>query len=330
MKTGDRGCGDLIERLQAGALAHRRPQKRRGCPDEDRLRLLLPGQVEPEEAEKLLTHAAECDWCGTVLREAAQDLSEPPKLAERITKRKRTGDKPWLAILRWSPAAGLAVAAGVLASLFFQMGWLGGVPGAQRLTCRAYAEHRESPMRLMACAAYTPMHTERGTESSRLIRPDLLEAEARVARGAETHPNDPAWLRLQGRADLLDGKEDASIAELEQARALRPKDAYILSDLGMAYFQKAERTHDPQLHALAFERLSEGSGLKPNDPVLLFNRALTAQRMFAFTEARADWEKYLRVDAKSGWAREASAYLEDVKKNLNGSGTTRLPQPQTR
>jgi tetratricopeptide (TPR) repeat protein len=251
-------------------------------------------------------------------------------LAERITKRKRTGDKPWLAILRWSPAAGLAVAAGVLASLFFQMGWLGGVPGAQRLTCRAYAEHRESPMRLMACAAYTPMHTERGTESSRLIRPDLLEAEARVARGAETHPNDPAWLRLQGRADLLDGKEDASIAELEQARALRPKDAYILSDLGMAYFQKAERTHDPQLHALAFERLSEGLGLKPNDPVLLFNRALTAQRMFAFTEARADWEKYLRVDAKSGWAREASAYLEDVKKNLNGSGTTRLPQPQTR
>ena len=350
MKTGDRGCGDLIERLQAGALAHRRPQKRRGCPDEDRLRLLLPGQVEPEEAEKLLTHAAECDWCGTVLREAAQDLSEPPtgeedelagkarladprrrrELAERITKRKRTGDKPWLAILRWSPAAGLAVAAGVLASLFFQMGWLGGVPGAQRLTCRAYAEHRESPMRLMACAAYTPMHTERGTESSRLIRPDLLEAEARVARGAETHPNDPAWLRLQGRADLLDGKEDASIAELEQARALRPKDAYILSDLGMAYFQKAERTHDPQLHALAFERLSEGLGLKPNDPVLLFNRALTAQRMFAFTEARADWEKYLRVDAKSGWAREASAYLEDVKKNLNGSGTTRLPQPQTR
>src|ERR1022692_1560416 len=78
MKTGDRGCGDLIERLQAGALAHRRPQKRRGCPDEDRLRLLLPGQAEPEEAEKLLTHAAECDWCGTVLREAAQDLTEPP------------------------------------------------------------------------------------------------------------------------------------------------------------------------------------------------------------------------------------------------------------
>src|ERR1700683_5511725 len=78
MKTGERDGGDLIQRLQAGAQAHRRPQKTRSCPDEDRLRLLLPGQLEPEEADKLLTHAAECDWCGTVLREAAQDLSEPP------------------------------------------------------------------------------------------------------------------------------------------------------------------------------------------------------------------------------------------------------------
>src|ERR1017187_8002855 len=129
MKTGDRGCGDLIERLQAGALAHRRPQKRRGCPDEDRLRLLLPGEVGPEEAEKLLEHAAECDWCGTVLREAAQDLSEPPtggeeelagksrladprrrrELAERTTKRKRPGENPGGGFLRGPRAAGLAV-----------------------------------------------------------------------------------------------------------------------------------------------------------------------------------------------------------------------------
>jgi len=350
MKTGDRSGGDLIERLQSGALAHRRPEKTRECPDEDRLRLLLPGQVEAEEAENLLTHAAECDWCGTVLREAAQDLSEPPtgeeeeladksrfadpgrrrELAERIVKRKPTGDKPWLTVLRWWPAPGLAAASAVAASVLFQMGWLGGVPAAQRLTCRAYAEHRELPMRLMACAAYAPIHTERGTDSSRLIRPDLLEAEARVARGVEAHPADAAWLRLQGRADLLDGKDDAAIAELERARALRPKDAYILSDLGMAYFQKAERTKNPQLYASAFERFSEGSVLKPTDPALLFNRALAAERLFAFTEARNDWDAYLRIDSNSGWAREARQHLDEVKKNLSGSGTTPLLQPQTR
>jgi tetratricopeptide (TPR) repeat protein len=351
MKSGDRGSGDLIERLRAGAQAHRRPQKTRKCPDEDRLRLLLPGQIDPAEADKLLTHAAGCDWCGTVLREAAQDLSDPPtgeeeelaakarladpgrrrELAERIvTKRKETGDGPWLAIWRWWPAAGLAAAGTAVASLLFQMGWLGGVPAAQRLTCRAYAEQRELPMRLMACAAYAPIHTERGTESSRLGRPDLMEAEARVARGAETHPNDPAWLHLLGRADLLDGKDDAAVAELERARALRPKDAYILSDLGMAYYQKAERKKDPQSYALAFERLSEGAGLKGNDPALLFNRALAAESLFAFTEARDYWEAYLRLDSTTGWAREARQHLEEVKKNLSGSGSMAPPQLQTR
>jgi hypothetical protein len=345
MKTGDNG--DLIERLQAGARVHRRPERTRGCPDEDRLRLLLPGQVEPEEADKLLTHAATCDWCGTVLREAAQDLTGPPsgeeeglaaksrladprkrrEFVESIIKRERTGGQSWFPSLRWWPAAGLATASAAVAGIVFQLGWLGGVPGAERLTCRAYAENRELSMRLAACDAYAPIRTERGIESSRLGRPDLLEAEARVARGIEAHPDDPAWLRLQGRADLLDGKEDAAITELEHARSLRPKDAEILSDLGMAYFQKAEKTSNPQMQALAFERLSEGARLKPKDAALLFNKALAAQTMFAFTEARGDWEAYLQLDSQSGWAREARQHLDDLKKNLTGSGTTLPPPP---
>jgi len=340
----------LIERLQTGALAHRRPQKTRKCPDEDRLRLLLPGQLEPAEAEKLLTHAAGCDWCGTVLREAAQDLPDPPtgeeeelagksrladpsrrrELVERIvSQRKQTGGGPWPAMLRWWPAGGLAAAAAA-AGVLFQLGWLGGIPGAERLTCRAYAEQRDLQMRLMACAVYAPINTERGAETSRLARPDLLEAEARVARGVESHPNDPAWLRMRGRMDLLDGKVDPAIAELDKARSLRPKDAGILSDLGMAYFRKAERTSppDPEALARAFDRLSEGARLKADDPVLLFNRALAAESQFDFTEARDDWDAYLRIDATSGWAREARAHLEEVKKKSIASGNTPPPPPR--
>jgi tetratricopeptide (TPR) repeat protein len=351
MNTGDRIGGDPIERLRAGAQAHRRPQKTRDCPGEDRLRLLLPGQVEPEEAERLLTHAAECDWCGTVLREAVQDLSEPPtreeeelagkgrladparrrELVERIVPPRKDW---WLLILlflrRAAPAGALAAASAAVAGFFFQVGWLGGVPAAQRLACRAYAEHREMPTRLMACTAYAPSHTERGVESSRHLPPDLLEAEARAERGAGDDPDDPAWLQIQGRTALLAGKVDDAITELERARALRPKDALILSDLGTAYFRKAEKTHNPQTYASAFERFSEGLALKPKDPALLFNHALTAQKMFAFTTAQADWDKYLRIDPNSGWAQEATGYRDDLKKNLSGSGSTPPPQPQTR
>ena len=82
----------------------------------------------------------------------------------------------------------------------------------------------------------------------------------------------------------------------------------------MAYFQRAEKTRNPQMQALAFERLSEGSRFRPKDQALLFNKALAAQTMFAFTEARADWDAYLQLDSQSGWAREARQHLDDLKK----------------
>lgn len=351
MKTGDTGSGDLIERLEAGARVHRQPRRTPDCPDEEQLRLLLAGQVEPEEAETLLNHSADCDWCGTVLREAAQDLSGPPtmeeeelaaksrwadprrrrKLAKRITNPKPSGPKPSFLMWRWWPAPAMAAAAAAMAGVFFQMGYLGGLPGAERLTCRAYAEQRELSMRLMACPAYSPIHTERAVDASRLSRPDFVEAFARVARGAEAHPDDPSWLELQGRMDLMDGKDDAAISKLERARSLRPKDARILSVLGVTYFHKAQsRKDDQKNYILAFERLSEASAVNPKDPALLFDRALAAEKISAFSQARNDWQAYLQLDSSSGWAREATAHLDELKKNSTGSGSMLPPQPPTR
>jgi len=348
MKSGDRGGGDPIERLRAGALAHRRPQRKRDCPDEDRLRLLLPGQVEPEEAEKLLTHAAECDWCGTVLREAAQDLSEPPtgeeeelagkarladprrrrELVERIVTRKQTGENPWLAFWRWWPAGGLAVASLVGAVSYQQ--WTLGAAHTERLLAEAYTEQRPMEMRVPG-ARWARERTQRGAESSSLNEPQaLLDAKPNIKRATDAHPDDPKWLQLEGRAELLEGKEDASIVDLERAHALRPGDASILLDWGTALYRKAEKTDDAKMRAEAFERLSEGVRLNPNDPALLFNRALAAQSLSEFNEARDDWEAYLRIDSTGGWADEARQRLNEVKKNLSGSAPTPPPQPPTR
>jgi len=349
MKPGDRIDGDPIERLQAGALAHRRPQKKRGCPDEHRLRLLLPGQLGPREAQKLLTHAAECDWCGTVLREAAQDLTEPPtgeeeewagnslladprrrrELVERITTRPKQPDpKPWFAILRWWPAGALATAA-LVGGVSYQQ-WALGAAHTERLLAQAYTEHRQLEMRLPG-AAWGSVQTQRSVGSSSLNEPQsLLDAKSNIKRGIGAHPDDSKWLQLEGRADLLDLNVDAAISELGRAHALRPADASILLDLGAAVFQKAAKEDDPQLRNQAFERFSEGCRLKPDDPPLLFNRALAAQRMSAFTGARDDWEAYLLIDSNSGWAAEARTHLEEVKKNLSGGGPTPPPQPPTR
>jgi tetratricopeptide (TPR) repeat protein len=284
-----------------------------------------------------------------VLREAAQDLSEPPtgeeeelagksrladprrrrELAERITKRKRTGDKPWLAILRWSPAAGLAVAA-LVGGVSYQQ-WTLGAAHTEGLLAQAYTKQRPMEMRVPGAAWGGRGSTQRSAGSSSFNEPlELTDAISNIKRANGTRPDDPKWLQLQGRADLLEGKEDASITELERAHALRPSDASILLDWGTALFQKAEKTDDAKVRAEAFERLSEGVRLNPHDPALLFNRALAAQSMPVFNEARDDWEAYLRIDSKGGWADEARQHLSEVKKNLSGSGPTPPPQPPTR
>jgi tetratricopeptide (TPR) repeat protein len=347
MKPGDTGGGDPIGRLQAGALAHRRLERKRGCPDEDRLRMLVPGLAEPVEAGKLLAHAAECDWCGTVLREAAQDLAEPPtaeeeelagmsrladprrrrELAELIAGAPKPARRPWFPILRWS-AAGLMAAAALLGVVVYPQ-WARSPARTGRLLAQAYTEHRQMEMRLPG-ADWGPERTEMGTESSSLSEPvALLDARGNIKRAVEGNPNDPRWLQLEGRAELLGGKEDAAIAELEHARSLRPADSTILADLGAAYFQKAAKTDDPKLYSSAFEALSEGARLKPDDPVLAFNRALAAEHIFAFNVANEAWQAYLRMDSTSRFASEAREHLDKVKKNLNNSGLTPPPQPPT-
>jgi tetratricopeptide (TPR) repeat protein len=174
------------------------------------------------------------------------------------------------------------------------------------------------------------MRSERGAGSSRLSQPpELMEAEARIARAIATHADDPEWLHLQGRADILEGKEEAAIAELERAHTLRPNDASVLDDLGIAYFQRAQKT-DPKFYRSAFEYLSQGVRLKPNDAALVFNRALAAEKIFAYTESRDAWEAYLKLDSTSGWATEARAHLDAVKKNLTGSSLIPAPPPPPR
>jgi tetratricopeptide (TPR) repeat protein len=341
MKIGDMSGGDLIERLQAGAQAHRRPQKTRQCPDEDRLRLLLPGQLEPEEADKLLTHAAECDWCGTVLREAAQDLTDPPtgeeeelagkarladplhrrEFADRIVIRRKR-----VPIMQWWPAWGLAAA--LVGGVSYQQ-WLLSAARTEGLLSQAYTKRRPMEMRVPK-AEWGQLRIQMGAGSSSSHEPpELLDAKANISRGIDAHPDDPKWLKVEGEADLLEGREGVAIEELERARSLRPGDVTILVDLGVAYYQKAAKADDPESYSLAYERLSEGLRLKPKDPTLLFDQALAAEHIQTPSVAEAAWEAYLKVDSTTGFANDAQAHLENAKKNFNNSRPTQTTQPLT-
>jgi Flp pilus assembly protein TadD len=159
--------------------------------------------------------------------------------------------------------------------------------------------------------------------------PELLDAKANIARGIDAHPDDPKWLKDEGEADLLEGREGIAIDELERARSLRPSDVKILVNLGVAYYQRAAKADDPESYSLAYERLSEGVRLKPKDPALLFDQALAAEHIGTPVVAQAAWEAYLKVDSSGGFAREARLHLENVKKNSSNSRTTPPIQPLT-
>lgn len=332
MSNGD---GDPSLRfLRATGRAERRPD----CPEEERLRLLAVGLADPAESQDVLAHAAGCDGCGRVLREALEDLSEPPsaeeiqfaintRLAHRRHRRAFARQlaepapprfsldwlrRPWTLRLAWGGA--LAAVLAMLAPSLIEH--YSSLAVAQRATNRAYTVANTVPLRFPG-VGYASVTVERSVRTSRLRGPaEVLDAEARVKRGVDAHPDDPQWLQLEGRLELLEGNEDAAIAELERARALRAGDPYILSDLGAAYYQKAGKTDDPQFDAQAFESFSKGLKLKANDPVLLFNLARGAQRIMAPHAEQNAWVAYLRADPGGGWAQEARAELDKVRAKL--------------
>jgi hypothetical protein len=209
--------------------------------------------ADEAEARELLSHAATCTWCGTVLREAAQDLEAPPtdeelalaaatRLADPAQRRafaeRLAASAPPVPapkpprLWAWGTAAAALASAATVAVFFWPFS---AVLQTERQLARAYTEYRPMQMRLPR-AAYGLVHTERDATGILPINrsPDLHEAEARILRQIDAHPDDPAWLHLQGRMHVLTGHEDDAIAELERAHALRPKDADILCDLGAA------------------------------------------------------------------------------------------------
>lgn len=299
----------------------------------------------------LMKHAAQCGQCGPLLRNAAQALVDEPstgeeawlaslpsarpewrkKMAEtlrdsagawgdngdRDRSREKKEGAPWRqALFSWSRLA--FALAGLAAAVM--AGWLGvsllHSSSAEELLAQAYTEHRTLEVRIPG-AKYAPMRVERAASGSSLDKsPSLLKAEALIGENLRKSPNDPAWLQAKARADLLDGNYESAINSLRRALETQPDDPHLLTDLGAAYFVRAESTDHAIDYGNAIESLSKALGKSPDDPITLFNRALSCERMFLYTQAADDWEHYLRVDPHGEWAENARANLLRVKQKL--------------
>ncbi len=240
--------------------------------------------------------------------------------------RAAAGTPSWLETLFSWPRPMFAAAAFVMVLV---TGWLGvkafRTPSADQLLAQAYTERRTLEVRIPG-AKYAPMRVERGGGSNFDKPESLLKAEALIGENLRTNPNDPTWLQAKARADLLDGNYESAIKTLQRALETQTGSPELLTDLGSAYFQRAESADRPIDYGNAIEELGKALAKTPDDPVALFNRALACERMFLFTQAVDDWQHYLRVDPTGPWADDARTRLAALQEKLK-KHAERLAEP---
>jgi CHAT domain-containing protein/cytochrome c-type biogenesis protein CcmH/NrfG len=305
---------------------------------------VVAGLLTESSTTALINHASQCGYCGQRLRKAAETLSDEATLAEmeilsqlqsaqpgwprqmvRIMKKQGQLEQPsegWRANFRLPK---LVFAAAAFAALAL-VGWLSfiifrPVP-VEQLLAQAYAEKRMLDLRIPG-AKNSKIQVERGSEKP---PSSLRKAEVLIDENLKKNPTDSKWRQAEGRAYLLEGNGDEAVKSFEQARETAPDSPFLMADLGSAlYLRNIGRDRE-----LAYDWLSRALVKIPDDPIILFNRAIVGERINMLEQAKADWEHFLQVESGGLWAEEARERLKKVQEKLErqkGARSQRLLTP---
>jgi tetratricopeptide (TPR) repeat protein len=297
------------------------------------------GLLPEAQTRELMKHAAQCGHCGPLLKNAAETIADEATPSEEAllaslqsarpgwrknmaaTLRDSVRDRQpksswWREVFAW-PAPAYAFAGIVAVAV---VAWLGvralHPPSAEQLLAQAYSEHRTLEVRIPG-AKYAPVQAQRGTERSDFDKPQsLLKAEDLIGENLRKNPNDPVWLQARARADLLTGNYDSAIKSLDKALETLPDSPGLLTDLGSAYFVRAESADRPIDYGNAIESFGKALAKSPDDPIALFNRALACERLFLYTQAVDDWQHYLRIDPQGDWSTDARSRLTALQEKI--------------
>ena len=329
------------------------PKRATDCPAEQVWPNLAAGLIKEEEAARYVAHAAQCDWCGPLLKESMEDLaldttaeeqealeqlpSASPgwqrEMAKKMATASGSADAPTVEKVEkpakskdpaqskektgfvWWPKLVWAGAglAVVIVAVFVGIR-LTREPDVNQLLAQAYTEQRTIELRFPG-AAYGPMRVERGG-GKRDLPVQFYVAEGTIKRELAKHPEDPTWLQAQARAHLLEWNYEKAIQELDDALMLKPNDPGLLIDKATALFQRGQKrgAEGSIDYGEAAENLSRVLKQRPKDEVALFNRALLYERLHLPNEAIADLERYLGIESSGPWADDARARLEQLRK----------------
>jgi anti-sigma factor RsiW len=152
----------------------------------------------------------------------------------------------------------------------------------------------------MADEPHLPIVRTRGAEDPALSYGSLASEMTRLA--APTHE--------MGRFWLLQKNLERATQYLEIAAAESGATAAVYNDLGVAYLESG----DPVKTEKAGLEFQLALKQDPEFAPAIFNFALFYERTNAVARARAEWNRYLELDPKSDWAREARERLQRLSR----------------
>jgi tetratricopeptide (TPR) repeat protein len=296
---------------------------------------LAIGAAGPTEVDVLLTHAAICSACAVRLRQSLRLLAEEASSEETAeVSNLPSASREWqhqLAVelahspLRprrgrawgWYLWAGSALAASLVLAGGLTLWWQH-MNTPERLLAEAYTHDRIFNLRMPGSgfAEVTPETHLRGGasghESSR-----LLDARARIERHLENAPEDPHWLQLEGRADVLEEKFDPAIDIFDRLLVAGPVTSSLLTDDASAYFQRGTVTGSENDRATALDYLRRADELAPGDTLVLFNEAVVMEDRGQVMNTVETWNRYLRFERDPRWLAEGRRRLQALEQKLN-------------
>lgn len=189
----------------------------------------------------------------------------------------------------------------------------------EKLLAQAYTEQRTMEMRI-PYAAHADFKQTRGDTASLLSSPAALrQATDIIAANLKKNPDDPQWLLLSARLNLLDWQYKAALSSLDKVADSKINDSpEFLLTRSLALYEESEVSKQSQGYFLAVDLLGRALQKTPDDPVLRFNRAVACEKIHSYECARSDWGRVLAIEKDPNWIAEARKHLEEIneKKTL--------------
>jgi tetratricopeptide (TPR) repeat protein len=304
------------------------------CPDPADLVRLLDGAGDPLQqpgTDALMTHLAGCRPCAERMRVLSAEESEEESAAlAGLACASASGQRELAAKLARTPRAGsrnrvgrfyVWAGAGLAASLMIAVGlssWWRAANDPERLMAQAYTASRTFDMRMPGAgfAEVTPERHLRGGSAAQEPA-KLVEARKRIEQHLTAAPQDPHWLQLEARSEILAEKFDLAIDILDRQVAAGPASAGLLLDDASAHFQRGVATDSESDRARALDALRRADEIAPGDPVILFNEAVAMEDRGELMNAVETWNRYLRFERDAKWQAEGRSRLEALELKLN-------------